>query len=151
VYEKSSNSRRSGRNTTGPRHDSDFENEGSEHESEVEVEDEDELEQSEQESDEPTDEGHDSGLKLKGKQTNRKISGTIKRTASVAQGTSETGRPTGKTTANEMCKLLGRDAGEPKGLNTSLPPLSSIDDIFKDITNKALRLGLREILEKMRK
>ena len=46
-----------------------------------------------------------------------------------------------------MVKLLGRTAGEPKGLNTELPPLSSIEAIFKDITAKSLSLGLREALK----
>jgi hypothetical protein len=75
VYETSS-SRRSGHVTKAPAHDSDFENEGSEHESEVEIEEEAELEESEPESDEGTDEGYDSGVKLKGRNTSKKVNST---------------------------------------------------------------------------
>jgi hypothetical protein len=142
VYEKSSSSRRSGRFTKAPKHDSDFENEGSEHESGIDVEEEFEVEESEPESAESMDEGYDSGVKLKGRTGSKPIR-TVKPTAPTIQGTSKTGRRTGKTTATEMGKLLGRESGEPKGLDTGLPPLSSIDDIFQDITAKALDMGLR--------
>ena len=147
VYEKSSSSRRSGHVTQAPTHESDFEDDASEHESEVESEEESEIEGSEPESAESVDEGYDSGVKLKGR-TKTKTNRTAKFTASTIQGTSKTGKRTGKTTATEMGKLLSREAGEPKGLDTGLPPLSSIGDIFQDITAKALDMGLREVLQK---
>lgn len=147
VYETSSGSRRSGRFTKAPTHDSDFENESSEHESEMGTGEEFEVDESEPESAESMDEGYDSGVKIKGR-TISKTKRSAKSTASAIQGTSKTGRRTGKTTATEMGKLLGRESGEPKGLDTGLPPLSSIDDIFQDITAKALGMGLREVLQK---
>lgn len=147
VYEKSSSSRRSGRFTKAPTRESDCEDEASEHELEIESEEESQVEESEPESAESMDEGYDSGVKLKGKNTIKKTNSMTKSTAPTVQGFSKTGRRTGKITATEMGKLLGREAGEPKGLDTGLPPLSSIDDIFKDITTKALDIGLREILQ----
>jgi len=131
VYEKSSSSRRSGRFIKAPKHDSDFENEGSEHESEIDVGEEFEVEESEPESAASMDEGYDSGVKLKDRNISKKSASAVKSTASTIQGTSKTGRRTGKTTATEMGKLLGRESGEPKGLDTGLPPLSSIGDISR--------------------
>jgi site-specific DNA-cytosine methylase len=148
VYETSSGSRRSGRMMKASTHDSDFEHEGSEDESEIGVEEEAELEESEPEAEDSTDEGYDSGVKLKGRSTTKKANSTVKSSVPTTQGRSKTGKQTGKTTVTEMHKLLGRGTGEPKGLDTGLPPLSSIDDIFKDITAKALGLGLKEVLQK---
>jgi site-specific DNA-cytosine methylase len=95
--------------------------------------------------------GSDSGLDKRNKsKPSRSTTAKARPTpASVSRGGfSKTGKKTGKATAKDMVKLLNRGAGEPKGLNTELPPLSSIEDIFKDITAKALRLGLREALKK---
>jgi hypothetical protein len=82
-----------------------------------------------------------------GKSTAPKSKPKPSQASTLRGGTSRTGKQTGKSTAKDMLKLLQREAGEPKGLNTQLPPLSSIDDIFKDITAKALSLGLREALK----
>ena len=120
---------------------------------------EDEVMQTEESGSEElsSEEGYDSGLdrrnKSKGgsrnKATEMKTKGKPKssQTSVPRGGTSKTGRQAGKATAKDMLKLLNRAAGEPKGLDTSLPPLSSIDAIFQDITTKALSLGLREALK----
>ena len=105
--EKSSSSRRNICVTKAPTHESDFEHEASEHELEVESEEEPQVEESEPESAASMDEGYDSGAKLKGRNTS-KTTRTVNSTASTIQGTSNTGRRTGKTTPTEMGKLLGR-------------------------------------------
>lgn len=127
-----------------PTFDSDFEGESSEPVPDISEESEDELGETKREV---PDEGYDSGVKI----TQRRASNNKKRSApanaSRASGVSKTGKRTGKTTATGMLKLLNREAGEPKGLDTRLPPLSTVDEIFKDMTAKALELGLKEVLE----
>jgi site-specific DNA-cytosine methylase len=116
---------------------------------------EDDIAQSEESVSEELDSesGHDSGLDKRSKSKQSRKSTTAKSRPTPASaaaphgGTSKTGKKTGKPTANDMVKLLNRGAGEPKGLNTDLPPLSSIEAIFKDITAKALTLGLRKALK----
>lgn len=93
------------------------------------------------------DEGYDSGVKITQRRASKNTKQSAPVNASRASGVSKTGKRTGQTTATEMLKLLNREAGEPKGLDTGLPPLSAIDDIFRDVTAKALELGLKEILE----
>jgi len=113
---------------------------------------EDEAMQSEESaSEEDLVEDYDSGLEQRDKK-NKNLSKSESRNKASANtkpkgGTSKTGKQTGKATAKDMHKLLGRATGEPKGLNTQLPPLSTIDDIFKDITINGLSLGLREALK----
>jgi site-specific DNA-cytosine methylase len=133
--------------------ESDFEGEEA-HEEGSQEEDftDDEIVQSEECDSEELDseDGYESGMDKRNK--SRKSTAARSRSkpsrASASQGgTSKTGKQTGKSTAKDMLKLLQRETGEPKGLNTELPPLSSIDDIFKDITAKALSLGLREALK----
>jgi site-specific DNA-cytosine methylase len=119
---------------------------------------EDDITQSEESAPELDPEGgYDSGLhekkkskprnKASGKSTAAKSRPKPSQTSTLRGGTSRTGKQTGKSTTKDMLKLLQREAGEPKGLSTQLPPLSSIDEIFKDITAKALSLGLREALK----
>ena len=149
VYERSSGRRRSRGVPKAPiTLESDFEEEASEQESEIEIGEESQPEEDDPESAESMDEGYDSGVKLKRRNTSRKGNGAVKPTASTKNGTSKTGKVTGKATATEMEKLLNRKSGEAKGLDTGLPPLSSIDDIFKDIVTKALDMGLKKILHK---
>jgi site-specific DNA-cytosine methylase len=111
----------------------------------------DEIVQSENDSEElDSEDGYDSGIGKRNKSrksTTAKSRRTPSQASALRGGTSKTGKQTGKATATDMVKLLQRDAGEPKGLNTELPPLSSIEAIFKDITAKALSLGLRETLK----
>jgi site-specific DNA-cytosine methylase len=115
---------------------------------------EDEIAQSEESVSEELDleSGYDSGLDKRNKSKPSKKNTSAKSrptpaSAALHGGTSKTGKKTGKATAKDMVKLLNRGAGEPKGLNTELPPLSSIEAIFKDITAKALSLGLRGALK----
>ena len=62
---------------------------------------------------------------------------------------SATGKSKSKATASNMKKLLRAWSGPSsvKGLDTSLPPLYQIDDIFADITKKAVKLDLEKVLE----
>ena len=134
--------------------ESDFEEEAQEEESQEEDFSEEEVIQSEEDaSEEDSEEGYDSGpdkrnrSKRGNKASEKSAAVKSKPTPSALRGgTSRTGKQTGRATAKDMLKLLNRSTGEPKGLNTQLPPLSSIDDIFQDITAKALSLGLREAL-----
>ena len=73
-------------------------------------------------------------------------SSVTKPSASGPRGLSRTGKKTGKATAEGMSKIYKRGKGKPKGLDTSLPPLSDINSIFRDITAQALTMGLREAL-----
>jgi site-specific DNA-cytosine methylase/superfamily II DNA or RNA helicase len=146
AYKKSSAHKRSGRAAKAPAtYESDFEDEASEHQFEVESEEESQGEESDPESAEDTEDGYDSGVKLKGKGTNKKSNGAAMTTASAKQNASKTGKGTSKGKATQMRDLTIRN----KGLDPGLPPLSSIDDIFRDITTKALDLGLREALQKL--
>jgi hypothetical protein len=128
--------------------ESDFEGEEAQEEGSQEEDfTEDEIVQS-GESD--SEDGYDNGKNKRNKSrksTTAKSRPKPSQASALRGGTSKTGKRTGKATAKEMVKLLQRDAGEPKGLNTELPPLSSIEAIFKDITAKALSLGLREALK----
>ncbi|KAM0717999.1 hypothetical protein Q7P37_006331 [Cladosporium fusiforme] len=95
-----------------------------------------------------TDEGVQQSAKSKAKATTAKGPKAAKQLdASASRGTSKTGKKTGKSTASEMFNLKGRSKGDLRGLDTTLPPLSSINSIFKDITAKGLTLGLRQALE----
>ncbi|KAM0696367.1 hypothetical protein Q7P36_003613 [Cladosporium allicinum] len=132
--------------------ESDFEGEEAQEEGSQEEDfTEDEIAQSEESDPEELDseDGYDSGVGKRNKSRKSTARSRPKPSQSSAShgGTSKTGKKTGKATAKDMVKLLGRTAGEPKGLNTELPPLSSIEAIFKDITAKALSLGLREALK----
>jgi site-specific DNA-cytosine methylase len=150
-YETTSSSKK-GRSVRAATPESDFGNVESEQESDIEDEEGSQHEDSEPESeatDEGTDEGYDSGVKIRGKDTSKKASALPKPKASAIQGTSKTGRRTGETTGTEMHKLLNREKNEPKGLDIGLPPLSTINDIYKDITTKALALGLKDALKTM--
>lgn len=40
-------------------------------------------------------------------------------------------------------------AGPQKYLDESLPPMDSLDDIFQDLTDKAMRLGLADVLQRL--
>lgn len=40
-------------------------------------------------------------------------------------------------------------AGPQKYLDESLPPMDSLEDIFQDLTDKALRLGLADVLQRL--
>lgn len=51
-----------------------------------------------------------------------------------------------KASADNMKKIMGR-TGKPKGLDTSLPPMSSIEEIFRDIAKKGLDLGFANVTE----
>lgn len=147
VHKKSSTRRSSGRATKATAtYESDFEDEASEHESEIEIDEEFQVEDSEPESAGDTEEGYDSGVKLNGKKTNKKSNGTVKTAASTKQG--KTGKGSDNKKSVEMDDQLKRTPDEPKGLDTGLPPLSKIDDIFEDVTAKALAMGLREFLQK---
>lgn len=141
---------RKSQNTKAVNDESDFEDEDSLGEDdEVRTEQDSESEVEESDSDDAgSDEGYGSGIKSRGKKVENNGKPTSKASkASAMRGTSKTGKQTGKSTAKDMLKLLGRSTGEPKGLNMDLPPLSSIDEIFKDIISKALSLGLREALK----
>ena len=52
-----------------------------------------------------------------------------------------------KATSKKMGNLLFRNQGQAKGLDQSLPPLLDIGDIFTDITERALQLGLQNALD----
>jgi site-specific DNA-cytosine methylase len=123
--------------------DSDFGIEESDQDSSIESEEVSQLEDGESEG---SDGGYDSDIKNKRKPSSRKAT---KKTEAKAPGISKTGRATGKASSTGMAKLLGRETSQPKGLDTSLAPLSSINDIFEDITTRALANGLREVLKKM--
>jgi site-specific DNA-cytosine methylase len=150
LYEKNSTQKKSGRAAKAPRtYESDFEDEASQHELQVGSEEESQGEESDPESAEDTEDGYDSGVKFKGKGTNKKSNGAAKTTAFTKQDTNKTGKGAGNKKSIEMDDQLKRLPGEPKGLDTGLPPLSAIADIFEDITTKALAMGLREFLQKM--
>jgi len=135
--------------------ESDFEGEAQEEGSQEEEITDDKIVQSEESDTEELDseDGYDSGTgrkregKQSGKSTIAKSRQTTSQTSALRRGFSKTGKKTGKATAKDMVNLLTSDTSEPKGLNTELPPLSSIEAIFKDITAKALSLRLREALK----
>lgn len=56
-----------------------------------------------------------------------------------------------KASRDKMLKLFTRAGGKAKGLNTGLPPLFEISDIFEDITSKALKLGLTKAVKHLGK
>ena len=132
--------------------ESDFEGEEAQEEGSQEEDfTEDEIAQSEESEEElDSEDGYESGMDKRNK--SRKSTAARSRSepsqaSALYGGTSKTGKKTGKATAKDMVKLLKRATDEPKGLNTGLPPLSSIEAIFKDITAKALSLGLRDALK----
>ncbi|KAK4540354.1 hypothetical protein LTR36_009311 [Oleoguttula mirabilis] len=55
-----------------------------------------------------------------------------------------------KTMAEGMKRLLTRPKGQGRGLDPNLPPLHDIDDIFRDVTTRALTLGLDKALDHLR-
>ncbi|KAK4574111.1 hypothetical protein LTR86_001872 [Recurvomyces mirabilis] len=63
-----------------------------------------------------------------------------------AKTTRVTESKAGSTSNSEMKSLLTRPSGTPKGLDSNLPPLSDIRDIFADETKSALSLGLCDAL-----
>lgn len=94
------------------------------------------------------DEGYNSGRQKKPTAKSATIkSQKAQMDASAPRGFSKTGKKTGKATSTGMFNLKNRSKGELRGLDTTLPPLSRIDGIFKDITTKALSLGLGKALE----
>ena len=132
--------------------ESDFEGEEAQEEGSQEEDfTEDEIAQSEESEEElDSEDGYESGMDKRNK--SRKSTAARSRSepsqaSALYGGTSKTGKKTGKATAKDMVKLLKRATDESKGLNTGLPPLSSIEAIFKDITAKALSLGLRDALK----
>ncbi|KAF2772471.1 hypothetical protein EJ03DRAFT_324490 [Teratosphaeria nubilosa] len=50
--------------------------------------------------------------------------------------------PAEKASGEDMKRLLNRPKGVVKGLDHSLPPLHEIDEIFVDMTERALKMGL---------
>ncbi|KAK3672165.1 hypothetical protein LTR78_007918 [Recurvomyces mirabilis] len=69
-----------------------------------------------------------------------------KKHPSQAKTTKVTESKAGSTSNSEMKSLLTRPSGTQKGLDSNLPPLSDIRDIFADETKSALGLGLRDAL-----
>ncbi|KAK5119245.1 hypothetical protein LTR85_007859 [Meristemomyces frigidus] len=59
-------------------------------------------------------------------------------------------KASGKESLEDIRRLLTRPPGPSKGLDPALPPLHEIDDIFCDITQRALVLGLDKALEHLR-
>lgn len=77
-------------------------------------------------------------------QRNRKPSRPQKSTQSSSRGANKGG--SAKATSKNMTKLHGRGKVSNR-LNLDLPPLSSVDEIFQDLTERSLALGLDKVLE----
>lgn len=62
--------------------------------------------------------------------------------------TSKTGKSTG-TISKKMHSMYNRLPGEPKGLDTSLRPLSNVPDAFMHLCKTALDHGLKDTIERI--
>ena len=75
----------------------------------------------------------------------RKVNTPVKQSTTSAQSN----KPAASTRASSknMKSLLNRTKDQPRGLNLNLPPLSGIDEIFADLTSRAVDLGLTKTLQ----
>lgn len=95
-----------------------------------------------------SDEGYDSAPSAP-KSKRKTMKPVAKKPVVAATGTSKPSK-TGKTTGSmskKMHNISTRLPGEPKGLDTSLPPMANVEDAFLHSCKVALEHGLKDTIE----
>lgn len=103
---------------------------------------------SDQSMDEDEDEDEEEVVKPKGK---RLKASSPKASSSKASAVPKAPAKTAKkASTTDMRRLLTRPKGQGKGLESSLPPLSAVNDIFLAITERALSLGFSTAVDHLK-
>lgn len=113
----------------------------SESESDVDVVDDNES------ADEPVDEPSDSDTGSARKRKKVKVSSQVGKASGKPQAVTKPPSGLKVKGSKGMKRMLTRNPGDAKGLDRSLPPLSDVRDIFRDITERALKLKLEDALK----